>query len=91
MSRVTSKSTSRPCTAFFPRIHFSDHTFRTTNPNPAESSAPPHDAIPAEAAKQANPVESSPESLARAKKWSTVDCAMSHGKDGADKPTWPPT
>jgi cytochrome c553 len=46
---------------------------------------PSDDAIPAEADKQANPVKSSPESLARAKKWCTVDCAMCHGKDGAGK------
>jgi len=44
-----------------------------------------YDSIPAEAAKQANPVKSSPESLARAKKLWTVDCAISHGRDGAGK------
>jgi len=42
-------------------------------------------AIPVAAAKQANPVKSSPESLARAKKWWTLDCAMCHGKDGDGK------
>lgn len=42
-------------------------------------------AIPADAAKQSNPVKSSPESLARAKKWWNVDCAMCHGKDGNGK------
>ena len=41
--------------------------------------------IPAEAAKQPNPVKSSPESLARAKKWWGIDCAMCHGKDGDGK------
>lgn len=42
-------------------------------------------AIPVEAAKQANPVKSSPESLARAKKWWTMDCAMCHGAAGDGK------
>src|ERR1019366_9654270 len=32
--------------------------------------------IPMEAAKQANPVKSTPESLDRAKKWWALDCAM---------------
>ena len=42
-------------------------------------------AIPAEAAKRPNPVKSSPESLARAKKWWGMDCAMCHGKNGDGK------
>jgi len=42
-------------------------------------------AIPVEVAKQANPVKSSPESLARAKKWWTLDCEMCHGKTGDGK------
>jgi mono/diheme cytochrome c family protein len=42
-------------------------------------------AIPVEAAKQQNPVKSSPESLARAKKWWTIDCAMCHGANGDGK------
>ncbi len=46
---------------------------------------PSYAAIPVEAAKQANPVKSSPESLARAKKWWTLDCVMCHGKDGDGK------
>ncbi len=41
--------------------------------------------IPAEAARQANPVKSSPESLARAKKWWALDCAMCHGNNGDGK------
>lgn len=45
----------------------------------------PYAAIPADAAKQANPVKSSPESLDRAQKWWTIDCAMCHGKDGDGK------
>jgi len=46
---------------------------------------PSYAAIPVEAAKQPNPVKSSPESIARAKKWWTLDCAMCHGKDGDGK------
>lgn len=44
-----------------------------------------YSAIPAEAAKQANPVKSSPESIARAKKWWAIDCAMCHGASGDGK------
>jgi mono/diheme cytochrome c family protein len=46
---------------------------------------PSYAAIPVEAAKQPNPVKSTPESLARAKKWWTLDCVMCHGKDGNGK------
>ncbi len=42
-------------------------------------------AIPVEAARQQNPVKPSPESLARAKKWWTMDCEMCHGKNGDGK------
>jgi len=42
-------------------------------------------AIPVEAAKQPNPVKSSPESLTRAKKWWTIDCAMCHATNGNGK------
>ena len=53
---------------------------------PPQKVAPPYyNAIPTEAAKQANPVKPSPESITRAKKWWTVDCAMCHGKDGNGK------
>ena len=41
--------------------------------------------IPVEAAKAQNPVKSSSESLARAKKWWTLDCAMCHGANGSGK------
>jgi mono/diheme cytochrome c family protein len=54
-----------------------------------ESQTPPrnpsYDAIPADAAKQVNPVKSTPESIAVAKKWWTIDCSMCHGKDGDGK------
>src|SRR5579864_3576683 len=46
---------------------------------------PSYAAIPVDAAKQSNPVKSSPESIARAKKRWSMDCAMCHGKDGNGK------
>jgi mono/diheme cytochrome c family protein len=46
---------------------------------------PSYAAIPAQDAKQANPVKSSPESLTRARKWWSLDCAMCHGKEGDGK------
>ena len=52
---------------------------------PATQATPAAAAIPAEAAKLPNPVKSSPESLARARKWWGMDCAMCHGKDGNGK------
>jgi mono/diheme cytochrome c family protein len=59
-------------------------TLRAQQPSaPAKPAA--YSAIPAEAAKQPNPVKSSPESINRAKKWWGMDCAMCHGKDGDGK------
>jgi mono/diheme cytochrome c family protein len=52
---------------------------------PQKVTPPSYAAIPAEAAKQANPVPSSAESLTRAKKWWGMDCAMCHGKEGNGK------
>jgi mono/diheme cytochrome c family protein len=52
---------------------------------PTTQNTPTYAAIPVEAAKQPNPVKSTPESLARAKKWWTLDCAMCHGKNGDGK------
>jgi mono/diheme cytochrome c family protein len=54
------------------------------NSTPA-AKAPTYAAIPVDAAKAENPVKSSPESLARARKWWTLDCAMCHGKEGNGK------
>jgi len=45
----------------------------------------PYADIPAEAAKQVNPIKSTPESLAHARKWWKLDCAMCHGRDGDGK------
>ena len=53
--------------------------------NPTAPKTTAYSAIPVDAARQANPVKSSPESLERAKKWWTLDCAMCHGKDGDGK------
>jgi mono/diheme cytochrome c family protein len=44
-----------------------------------------YSAIPVEAVKQANPVKSGPESIAHAKKWWTLDCAMCHNNNGDGK------
>lgn len=46
---------------------------------------PSYAAIPVEAAKAQNPVKSSAESLARAKKWWNLDCAMCHNANGDGK------
>ena len=46
---------------------------------------PSYAAIPVEAARQANPVKSTPESLTRARKWWALDCEMCHGKNGDGK------
>lgn len=54
-------------------------------PNAAAPKNPSYAAIPVEAARAPNPVKSSPESLARAKKWWTLDCEMCHGKNGDGK------
>jgi len=54
-------------------------------PAPAAQNAPSYSAIPVDAAKAPNPVKPTPESIARAKKWWTLDCVMCHGKDGDGK------
>jgi cytochrome c len=41
--------------------------------------------IPVDAAKQANPVKPTPESIAHGKKWWTIDCAVCHGAEGNGK------
>jgi mono/diheme cytochrome c family protein len=45
----------------------------------------PYASIPVEAARGQNPVKSSPESIARAKKWWNLDCSMCHGASGDGK------
>ena len=44
-----------------------------------------YSAIPVEAARTPNPVKLTPESIARAKKWWNLDCAMCHGASGNGK------
>ncbi len=56
-----------------------------TQQQAAPSNSSGYAVIPVEAAKAPNPVKSSPESLARAKKWWTLDCEMCHGKTGNGK------
>ncbi len=56
-----------------------------TSSQPAAQKPSSYAAIPVEAAKQPNPVKATPESLARAKKWWTLDCEMCHGKNGDGK------
>ena len=65
---------------FFPFFTLSQ---QTTSKPPAQN--PSYAAIPVEAARAQNPVKSTPESLARAKKWWTLDCEMCHGKNGDGK------
>jgi mono/diheme cytochrome c family protein len=52
---------------------------------PQKVTPPSYAAIPVEAARQPNPVKSSPESITRAKKWWGLDCSMCHGKEGDGK------
>lgn len=54
-------------------------------PTSAQQNTPSYSAIPVEATKQPNPVKSTPESLARAKRWWALDCEMCHGKNGDGK------
>lgn len=68
---------------FFLGLNLSAAQQKTAAPETPKAPASP--AIPAEALKQTNPVRSSPESLARAKKWWGLDCAMCHGANGNGK------
>lgn len=52
---------------------------------PAIPNTPSYASIPVSAVKAPNPVKSTPESLARAKRWWTMDCEMCHGKNGDGK------
>lgn len=65
---------------------FTSPTFAQQPPSAAgQQKASDYAAIPVEAAKQQNPVKSTPESLTRAKRWWTMDCQMCHGKTGDGK------
>ncbi|HUA16673.1 MAG TPA: cytochrome c [Verrucomicrobiae bacterium] len=52
---------------------------------PGAQKTPSYAAIPADIAKQPNPEKATSDSLARGKKWWTIDCAMCHGKNGDGK------
>ena len=54
-------------------------------PAPKPGDSTPIFTIPVEAARRENPVKSTPESLARAKKQYGYDCLMCHGKTGDGK------
>jgi mono/diheme cytochrome c family protein len=45
----------------------------------------PYSAIPVEEVKRPNPIKADADSIARAQKWWTIDCAMCHGKTGDGK------
>ena len=55
------------------------------NSTPTNQKTSTYDAMPVGAAKEANPVKPTPESLTRAKRWWNLDCAMCHGKNGDGK------
>lgn len=59
--------------------------FAQDNSKTGQSSAPSEFKIPPEAVKEVNPVKPTPESLARAKKTYSYDCAMCHGVNGDGK------
>ena len=72
----------------FPAILFLAFSTSGQQQKPDSSAAqktPSYSAIPVEAAKAPNPVKSTPESLARARKWWTLDCEMCHNKNGDGK------
>jgi len=65
---------------FVPGLPAQQQPTTPTTPKP-----PSYDAMPVAATKEPNPVKPTPESLARAKKWWNLDCAMCHGKEGNGK------
>jgi mono/diheme cytochrome c family protein len=76
----------KPLLVFPAFILFSALVFTQQSSNQTTTQkTPAYAAIPVEAAKQPNPVKSTPESLARAKKWWALDCEMCHGKNGDGK------
>jgi mono/diheme cytochrome c family protein len=69
-----------------PAALFSLAALSAQQPQPPPTvSSPSYAPIPAEAAKQPNPIKSSPESLARAQKWWNMDCVMCHNQNGDGK------
>jgi mono/diheme cytochrome c family protein len=80
-----SKQTSRLALVLSTALIFLAALSAQQTQTPQKVTPPSYSAIPIEAARQANPVKSSPESLARAKKWWDMDCTMCHGKEGNGK------
>lgn len=64
---------------------FSLFMFAQESQPPAKPAPSASNPVPVEAARQANPVKATPESIAAGKKWYGYDCAMCHGKDGTGK------
>ncbi|MGD1023519.1 MAG: cytochrome c [Candidatus Sulfotelmatobacter sp.] len=89
MSREMSRQLSQPIfrlalVLFAALVFLAALSAQDTTPA-QKTTQPSYAAIPIQAVKQANPVKSSPESLARAKKWWTLDCVMCHGANGDGK------
>jgi mono/diheme cytochrome c family protein len=80
-----SKQTSRLAPVLSTALIFLAALSAQQTQTPQKVTPPSYSAIPIEAARQANPVRSSPESLARARKWWDMDCTMCHGKEGNGK------
>jgi cytochrome c len=55
------------------------------NSTSSERKSADYSSIPISAVRQQNPIKATPESIARAKKWWTLDCAMCHGESGNGK------
>jgi cytochrome c len=73
-------------TLFLPALFLLAPALLAQQPStPTPQKTPTYAAIPVEATRQPNPVKFTPESITRAKKWWTLDCAMCHGKDGDGK------
>ncbi len=85
MSRQVSKPIFRLALLLSAALVFLAALSAQDTPPAQKTTQPSYAAIPVQAAKQANPVKSSPESLARAKKWWTLDCVMCHGANGDGK------
>jgi len=70
---------------FLPLLVFAGFVGSEETPTPSKTTPPAEYKIPPEAAKEANPVKMTPESLAKGKKFYHMDCAMCHGDKGDGK------
>jgi mono/diheme cytochrome c family protein len=74
------------CATMLLVLFASGWTLKADQPQTPPKDAPPAEfKIPPDAAKEANPVKMSPESLAKGKKFYHMDCAMCHGDKGDGK------